>query len=345
MEKLHAPTWTSETYLREAMGPLAPYYRDVAGDRLMEKIDFRENDAFPAALDNDWREYLNAFTAYYDLDDDQVQRANAIFDQRKSDTLSYFRSKKETVTKLAPYPPELQVEMNMKQRLDEHDRLLQRVRDIEAKFPTEDKTIHDQWKAAKADLARWRAELKKAVDAQTAKFKTIDPALKDKINKEITSLEAKLKNAKDDKETTKLKKDLEEEKAKLWAPLGDVLTSEQRAKGPVPEPARPMGSWRLLEWSDFGVKWGLIVLGGALMLGVFSRLSSAVTALLILSFYLAMPPLPGWPESPRLEGHYMLVNKTLIEVIALAALACMPTGRWAGVDGLFGLCCSKNCEA
>ena len=52
-----------------------------------------------------------------------------------------------------------------------------------------------------------------------------------------------------------------------------------------------------------------------------------------------MPPLPGWPESPRVEGHYVLINKTLIEVIALLALTFIPTGRWAGVDGLFQLFC------
>ena len=65
-------------------------------------------------------------------------------------------------------------------------------------------------------------------------------------------------------------------------------------------------------------------------------------ALLILSFYAAMPPLPGWPEGPRQEGHYLLINKTLIEAIALLALTFIPTGRWAGLDGLLGLCCKSQ---
>ena len=58
-----------------------------------------------------------------------------------------------------------------------------------------------------------------------------------------------------------------------------------------------------------------------------------------------MPPLPGWPESPRLEGHYVLINKTLIEVIALLALTFIPTGRWAGIDGLLCLCCCGKAKA
>jgi uncharacterized membrane protein YphA (DoxX/SURF4 family) len=90
----------------------------------------------------------------------------------------------------------------------------------------------------------------------------------------------------------------------------------------------------MLEWSDFFVKWGLVVIGAALMIGLFSRPASAAGALLIFSFFLAIPPLPGWPESPRLEGHYLFINKTLIEVLALGALAFLPTGRWAGVDAL-----------
>jgi hypothetical protein len=35
----------------------------------------------------------------------------------------------------------------------------------------------------------------------------------------------------------------------------------------------------------------------------------------------------------------MVINKTLIEVIALLALSFIPTGRWAGLDGLFALIC------
>jgi uncharacterized membrane protein YphA (DoxX/SURF4 family) len=110
----------------------------------------------------------------------------------------------------------------------------------------------------------------------------------------------------------------------------------------------PIGSWELLEWSDAIVMYGLLVLGGCLLLGLFSRCASLATALLILSFYLAMPPLPGWPEGPRLEGHYMVINKTLIEVIALFALTFIPTGRWAGIDGLLQFvlpsCCGGACS-
>ncbi len=56
--------------------------------------------------------------------------------------------------------------------------------------------------------------------------------------------------------------------------------------------------------------------------------------LLLLTFFLAMPPLPGWPESPRAEGHYLFINKNIIEMLALLALATTRSGRWVGLDSL-----------
>ncbi len=54
---------------------------------------------------------------------------------------------------------------------------------------------------------------------------------------------------------------------------------------------------------------------------------------MVLGFYLAWPPWPGVIEAPG-PDHALVVNKNLIEVTALFALAALPTGRWFGVDGL-----------
>ena len=51
--------------------------------------------------------------------------------------------------------------------------------------------------------------------------------------------------------------------------------------------------------------------------------------------YLTMMPLPGWPEPARTEGHYLFVNKNLIEMLALLVLATTRSGRWLGLDGFF----------
>jgi hypothetical protein len=49
---------------------------------------------------------------------------------------------------------------------------------------------------------------------------------------------------------------------------------------------------------------------------------------------LASPALPWVPENLRAEGHYLWVNKNIIEMLALLALMTLPTGRWLGLDGL-----------
>lgn len=77
--------------------------------------------------------------------------------------------------------------------------------------------------------------------------------------------------------------------------------------------------------------WGLTLVGGFLMLGLFSRLSSVVGVFFLAMFYLSNPPWPGVSPVPG-EGSYLIVNKNLIELCALLVLAAIPTGRIAGLD-------------
>ncbi len=335
MEKMNLPNF-SETYLRESVGPLSGVFRWMAGDRLIARATVGSDDSFPDQLDREWNDYLHAFGSYYKLDQQRLERAQGILEKRKADTLAYLLAKSEPVTKISAHPPDLTVNMTMKERLEEHERLLNRVRDVEAQFPTMDKDVHAEWKQAKADLAKWRAGIKKSIDAQTEK---VNPTLNKDLARKIEWLKAKLEATDDPNQSAALRKELDKELTKLWSPFAEVLTVEQMIDEPMPQPSTPLSSWRLLEISDFVVKWGLLILGGCLMLGLLARPASLATALLVFSFYIAMVPMPGWPESPKAEGHYLLINKTLIEVIALLALAFIPTGRWAGLDGLLGLCC------
>src|SRR4051794_11566115 len=49
MEKVNTPNWSSETYLRESIGPLSGVYRNLAGDRLVAKLTIDADGALPAA--------------------------------------------------------------------------------------------------------------------------------------------------------------------------------------------------------------------------------------------------------------------------------------------------------
>lgn len=84
--------------------------------------------------------------------------------------------------------------------------------------------------------------------------------------------------------------------------------------------------------------WFLVVVGSFLMAGLFTRLSCVMAAGFLVMTYFAFPPFPWYPVAPNTEGNPLFVNKNAIECLALMALACMPTGRWMGIDALIHRC-------
>lgn len=82
--------------------------------------------------------------------------------------------------------------------------------------------------------------------------------------------------------------------------------------------------------------WGLIVVGLALMLGCMTRLASVTGILFLLLYYLAHPPLIRTDISAPIEGHYLLVDKNLVELLILAVLLVFPVSLLPGLDNLFG---------
>ncbi|QDU59558.1 hypothetical protein Pan216_03870 [Planctomycetes bacterium Pan216] len=108
-------------------------------------------------------------------------------------------------------------------------------------------------------------------------------------------------------------------------------TDEQQKKGLPPVKWQERSK---LDQINLTTMWGLAILGGCLVLGLFSRLSALGAVGLLAMFYLSMPPWPGLPLTPKAEGHYLIVNKNLIEMFALLVLATVPTGVWGGLDAL-----------
>ena len=81
---------------------------------------------------------------------------------------------------------------------------------------------------------------------------------------------------------------------------------------------------------------GLIGIGLVLFLGIRTRLAAVAGVLLLALYYLAMPPWPATSVGPGSEGHYLIVNKNLVEIIALIGLAVIP-GAWTyGLGQLVG---------
>lgn len=88
----------------------------------------------------------------------------------------------------------------------------------------------------------------------------------------------------------------------------------------------------VLEMVDFLNIWGLILIGLSLFLGLFARVAVYAGILLLSFYYIAYPPFQGYNFGVPQEGHYLLVDKTFIELVAMIVLAFFPktlnTGLW-----------------
>jgi uncharacterized membrane protein YphA (DoxX/SURF4 family) len=179
------------------------------------------------------------------------------------------------------------------------------------------------------------------VEGQEGTTDAVRPGLKQEYEHMLARYEADLKNVKQTFQQDHLANQWSKimaKKAELIGPVDalsaefrenayKLLTVEQTALGPVPDAPSQVGK------INQQTIWALLILGGLLMVGLFSRISALAAAGLLLLFYLPMPPWPGVPEAPGPE-HSLFINKNMIEVFACLALASLPTGRWIGLDAL-----------
>lgn len=125
---------------------------------------------------------------------------------------------------------------------------------------------------------------------------------------------------------------------KLWNPNwsagGYLLDSKGAFSGMFYAMAGDPG---ILKVVDFLNIWGLILIGLALILGLFTRLATVGGIILLAFYYLSHPALIGVDYALPTEGSYLIVNKNLIELFALAVLFVFPTGRIVGIDRLIAL--------
>ena len=92
--------------------------------------------------------------------------------------------------------------------------------------------------------------------------------------------------------------------------------------------------------------WFLVVVGGCIIGGLFTRVACLAGVGFLALTYLTHPPFPWYPLPPNTEGNPVFINKNAIEALALLVLATFPTGSWLGIDALIGrICgCGRNCE-
>lgn len=356
LEKVNSPTWSSAPYLREATGPFAPVFRWMAGDALVEHLTPQPLPAdadpakapphlrLPKALDREWNEYAARFADYYHLDDAQRQLLEAKLLQQKDKTALWVLSGKKAVKRESPFGPPVEIELTTPQRVHEYEEKVREAYEIQDRESMWFGPESAKLRAAKADANKMRADLQRDLNAQTADMKkalrsvlTVEQ-VKAALPDVLTPAQLELPEVKQAVATAKTPDELNKA-------IAGVLAPEQVDYDPVPGPAKwpwpdykkfdwPQLSWSRIQWIDWLTKYGLCLVGACLLLGLLTRTACVGGALFLLMFYLAMPPLPGLPENPKAEGHYLFINKNLIEMLALLALATTLSGRWLGLDGL-----------
>ena len=86
--------------------------------------------------------------------------------------------------------------------------------------------------------------------------------------------------------------------------------------------------------------WGLILIGLGLMIGVLARYASMGGIALLALYYIANPPFIGYLSETTGEGHYLIVNKQLIEMGVLIMFVFLPRSFFWSLDRLL----SRNIE-
>jgi thiosulfate dehydrogenase [quinone] large subunit len=114
-----------------------------------------------------------------------------------------------------------------------------------------------------------------------------------------------------------------------WSAAGFLLESKWIFAGVFKWMA---GDPTILSIINFLNIWGLIFIGLGLILGCFSKIASMAGIGLLLLYYLCNPPLIGLYYSLPSEGHYLIINKNLVEMAALFILILFPTSQILGFD-------------
>ena len=121
--------------------------------------------------------------------------------------------------------------------------------------------------------------------------------------------------------------------SKLTSPSWSAAGYLKQARGPFSDLFKWLSSQpNLLDNVNLVTMYGLTIVGVLLILGLFTRLASLAGIGFILLFYLCNPPFVGYFYSIPTEGSYLIVNKNLVEIGALAVIFATGSGRFAGLD-------------
>jgi uncharacterized membrane protein YphA (DoxX/SURF4 family) len=252
--------FSAEIYLRNATGPLAPYFREMVPD--VDSRDLLDLTKLKAA----WRGDVGRVADHFRFSEAQRSQAAKLADESER-WADFWFSNPENAEKREKYFHDL-----------------------------------DQVEKIERDPNAMSFQLERAWEARR-------------------SMEADRRS---------LIAPLVEQGKTLRDAVANLATSDQLASaGSV---SRPLTQLDLI---NIATTYGLIAIGACLILGLLTPLAALGAAAFLAMIYLSMPPWPGLPPNPKTEGHYFIVSKNLVELIACLVIATTPSGHWIGLDAVF----------
>ena len=348
--------WTSAGYLKNSTGPLRTTFRKMAGDP--DDLAWLDYDT----VANRWTDWAQRFKDHYRLDEDQAGRLNGLLYGRTTKV----GDRDAFAEGLEKLPAGIE-KLNVSEKIVWFDAKAKRLYVDAARMltPAEKGKLESLVKGrTDSESDAFRATLNRIYDRQKKTMgylKKLSGTLKgnsellgnedwqqlgkrDQYEQELAQYEADYAKASTEFEWDHLNftwGKIQTLRSELTGPVKAMedefqedalalLRTEQHSRGPVATP------WTTLKFTDTMTIIGLTVLGSMLILGLFTRFAAIAAAFMLFNFYMAMPPFPGVPEAPGPE-HSFIVNKNLIEVFALLAIAAVPSGMWFGVDRLLSV--------
>ncbi len=124
--------------------------------------------------------------------------------------------------------------------------------------------------------------------------------------------------------------------AKIFTPNWSSVSYLLNSSGPLAGIFQALANNQFLVYlADYTIIFGLILIGAALFVGLSTRVAAAGGAALLLLFYVSNPPLTVTPIGYGVEGHYLIINKNLIELLMLLVIVFVPGAWFFSVDNIW----------
>ena len=277
--------FSAEGYLRNASGPLTPFFRAMVPD--VDGLARLDKDT----LDDAWKGDVTRIGNHFGFNDAQRQQARSLLNDSQNWAADWFLDR-DNREKIGKYKHDL----GAVEKVEGNSLALSNER---------------EWAAAQRHaLDTDRKDLTKDIDAHAA-------SLRDAVAKLATKEQA--------------------QKAGVWYRVWPVQAASVvglASSADVEKAREYRPGLTLLDVNNVLTAGSLVAIGFCLIAGLFTRLAALGGVGFLALIYLCMPPWPGLPPNPLAEGHFLYVDKNLVELVALLALAALPTGHWIGLDAL-----------